>query len=336
MGRLNLASLPVLAAPMAGGPSTPALVTAAARAGSLGFVPAGYRSAEQFAADLDAVRADTDLLGVNLFVPDGEPLARAAVLAYRDLIAPELERLGVEPGEPRWADDEDWAAKIDLLTDAPVPWVSFTFGMPDPDAVSRLRRAGSRLLFTVTDVDEALTAADAAPDGLVVQSAEAGGHRGTFDQHRTPAEQPLEALVRDVIGATGLPVIAAGGVASPERVAGLLAAGAEAVQVGTALMLADEAGTRPVHRRALTDPASTSVTMRAFTGRVARGIRNPFSDRYDAQAPVGYPAVHHITAPMRRWAAANDDAEHLHLWAGAGHLSALPGATGDLIRRLVP
>jgi nitronate monooxygenase len=336
MGRLNLASLPVLAAPMAGGPYTAGLVTAAAHTGSLGFVPAGYRSAEQLAADLEAVRTDTSEFGVNLFVPEAGSVDRAAVLAYRDLVAAELDRLGVEAGEPRWADDEDWAAKIDLLAATPVPWVSFTFGMPDPDAIARLRAAGSRLLITVTDVEEARTAAEAAPDGLVVQSAEAGGHRGTFDQRRTPADQPLEALVRDVIEATGLPVIAAGGVTSAGRTAELLTAGAEAVQVGTALMLADEAGTRPVHRRALTDPASTTVTMRAFTGRVARGIRNSFSDQYDAEAPVGYPAVHHITAPMRRWAAANDDAEHLHLWAGTGHLSARPGSTGDLIRGLVP
>ena len=188
----------------------------------------------------------------------------------------------------------------------------------------------------MTDVDEARAAADLAPDGLVVQSAAAGGHRGTFDQHRTPSTDPLADLVTAVRAATDLPVVAAGGLATAADVAAVLAAGAEAVQVGTALLLADEAGTRPVHRRALVDPASTTATMRAFTGRVARGIRNSFSEQYDAAAPAAYPAVHHVTSPLRRWAADHDDAQHLHLWAGTGHAHARTGPARRADRRARP
>lgn len=336
MTPLHLADVPVLAAPMAGGPTTPALVGAVAAAGSLGFVPAGYRSAGQLAADLAAVRALTPAYGVNLFVPDRTPVDRAAVLAYRDLVAPEIERLGAEVGPLRWEDDDDWDAKIDLLVAEPAPWVSFTFGLPDDDVARRLRRGGSRLLMTVTDVREAREATALEPDGLVVQSAAAGGHRGTFDQRSTPDAGALSDLVRDVSSATGLPVVAAGGLSTAGQVSAALSAGAEAVQVGTALLLADEAATRPTHRRALTAPGATSVTMRAYTGRVARGIRTGFSDRHDAAAPPAYPAVHHLTAPLRRWAAAHDDADHLHLWAGTGHQSAKSGPVAELIAGLVP
>ena len=146
MPALHVADVPVLAAPMAGGPTTPALIGAAAAAGSLGFVPAGYRSAAQLHEDLAAIRALTPAYGVNLFVPDHSPVDRAAVLAYRDLVAPEIERLGAEVGPLRWEDDDDWDAKIDLLERDPVPWVSFTFGLPDDDVVRRLRRVGSRAL----------------------------------------------------------------------------------------------------------------------------------------------------------------------------------------------
>jgi nitronate monooxygenase len=336
MAQLSIAPVPVLAAPLAGGPTTTALVAAAAGAGSLGFVAAGYRTAEQLAADIAAVRRETGAFGVNLFVPDRSPVDHEAVLAYRDRIAPEAARLGVELGEPRWDDDEDWAAKVDLLARDPAPWVTFTFGLPDGADLARLRRAGSRLLVTVTDVEEARAAAHLDPDGLVVQAAAAGGHRGTFDQHRDPGTDPLTSLIAGVRAATDLPVVAAGGLATPADVAGALAAGAEAVQVGTALLLADEAGTRPTHRRAVADPASTTVTTRAFTGRVARGIRNSFSDVYDAGAPVGYPAVHHVTAPLRRWAAEHDDPQHLHLWSGTGLRHARPGPAADLIAALVP
>ncbi|MGY2700866.1 nitronate monooxygenase [Nocardioides sp. HB32] len=338
MTGLGLGGLPVLAAPMAGGPSTPQLVAAATAAGSYGFLPAGYRSAEQLAGDLAAVREHTDDVGVNLFVPDDAPFDRAAVAAYRDRIAPEYERAGIAVPEPRWSDDDDWPAKVDLLVERPVPWVSFTFGLPDATTADRLRRAGSRLLATVTDVDEARESAALGVDGLVVQSQDAGGHRGTFDQHRTPNDVPLLDLVPGVRAATGLPVVAAGGVAGADQVAALLEAGAEAVAVGTMLLLADEAGTRPVHRAALADPDRFpgTVTMRAFTGRVARGLRNRFSTTYDDGAPVGYPAVHHLTAPLRAWAAANDEPDLLHLWAGAGHRAIRPGAARDILGSLCP
>ena len=338
MSALGLGGLPVLAAPMAGGPSTPRLVAAAVEAGSYGFLPAGYRSAAQLAEDLAAVREHTDDFGVNLFVPDDAPFDRDAVLAYRDRIAPELERVGIAVLEPRWSDDDGWPAKVELLVAQPVPWVSFTFGLPDEATAGRLRSAGSRLLATVAEVDDARAAAELGVDGLVVQSSAAGGHRGTFDQHRTPNDVPLLDLVARVRAATGLSVVAAGGVVEAGQVAALLDAGADAVQVGTALMLSDEAGTRPVHRAALADPEQfpETVTMRAFTGRVARGLRNRFSATYDDGAPVGYPAVHHLTAPLRAWAAANDEPQLLHLWAGTGHRSVRPGPAGAILQSLVP
>lgn len=333
---LQISSMPVLAAPLAGGPTTPELVVAAARAGSFGFLAAGYRTADQLAEDIAVVRAGTETFGVNLFVPDPTPVDRSEVLAYRDLIAPAAERAGIALGAPRWDDDDHWAQKVDLLSAAGVPWVSFTFGLPDMKAFTRLRRSGTRLLITVTGTDEARLAAELAPDGLIVQSSAAGGHRATFDQRRRPGTEPLPQLVHDVGRLTGLPVIAAGGIAVPGQVAAALTAGAEAVQVGTALLLADEAGTRPTHRRAIEDPGATTATMRAFTGRVARGITNAFSEQYDSAAPPGYPAIHHLTAPLRRWAADHDNRDYLHLWAGTGHRHAGRGATRDLLTALIP
>lgn len=335
MRSLSLPS-PVLAAPMAGGPSTPALVHAVAGAGSLAFVPAGYLTAERLADDLRRVRSGAGEFGVNLFVPDPAPADREAVARYRAAIAAEVESLGASLGPERLEDDDDWDAKVDLLCQDPVPWVSFTFGLPSATVVRRLRDAGSRLLLTVTDVDEARAAADLAPHGLVVQSAAAGGHRGTLDQRRPPNTDDLTDLVAAITSVVELPVVAAGGVAEPTAVRRALAAGAEAVSVGTALLLADEAGTRPTHRAALVDPDSTTTTMRAYTGRVARGIRTAFSDRYESEAPAAYPAVHHLTAPLRRWAAANDDRDHLHLWAGTGFRSARPGPASEILARLAP
>src|SRR4051812_46391100 len=93
-GVMEICSVPVIAAPMAGGPSTPRLVVEAARAGSVGFLPAGYRTVEQLAADMAAVRTSTEVFGVNLFVPERAAVDRGRVLAYRELIAPVAERVG--------------------------------------------------------------------------------------------------------------------------------------------------------------------------------------------------------------------------------------------------
>jgi nitronate monooxygenase len=335
MRRLNLGS-PIVAAPMAGGPTTPTLLHAVATAGSLGFVPAGYRTAAQLADDITDARQLVDQFGVNLFVPDRHPVDLAAVRRYRDLVAPEIEALGAEVGPVIPEDDDDWDAKIDHLTRHPVAWISFTFGLPNTRTIARLRAAGARLLMTVTDLDEARAAAALDPDGLIVQSAAAGGHRGTFDQHRAPRTEDLATLVGSVVAATDLPVIAAGGITDRSAVRTALDAGAEAVAVGTALLLTNEAGTRPTHRAALTDPAATTATMRAYTGRVARGIRTAFADRHESHAPAAYPAIHHLTSPMRRWAAQHDDRDHLHLWAGTGFKSTRTAPASEVLDSLTP
>jgi nitronate monooxygenase len=105
--------------------------------------------------------------------------------------------------------------------------------------------------------------------------------------------------------------------------------------VGTALLRADESGTSAVHRHALTDPDRRgTVITRAFTGRPARGLRNRFIDDYEGLAPPGYPAVHHLTSPLRRAAAAAGDPEAVHLWAGTGYRSARAEPVANVLGRL--
>ena len=70
-----------------------------------------------------------------------------------------------------------------------------------------------------------------------------------------------------------------------------------------------------MHRQALADHAPTAMT-RAFTGRLARGIRNRFLDRYSAAAPAAYPELHHLTAPLRQAGRAAGDPGLVNLWAG--------------------
>lgn len=137
-------------------------------------------------------------------------------------------------------------------------------------------------------------------------------------------------MLRTVAAATSLPLTAAGGVDGPEAVRELRAAGATAVAVGTLLLRTAEAGTSAIHRASLADPRFTTTRVtRAFTGRPARALHSRFVEAHDAEAPTAYPAIHHLTKPLRTAAAAQGDAERVHLWAGTGYRAAreVPAAT---------
>jgi nitronate monooxygenase len=317
---------PVLAAPMSGGPSTPALVVSAASTGSLGFLAAGYKSPEVLVEQIDAVRSQSVPFGVNLFVPNPVPVNRSDFGRYAVLIQPEaarydLDLAGVSPVE----DDDHWQAKIDLLLSAPVPIVSFTFAIPDRGVIEALHRVGTTLVQTVTSVEEARLAADQGVDLLVVQSFEAGGHRGTFTPEHPPAPIPLADLVGRVLDSVPLPVLGAGGIALSRDVAATRRAGAAAVMVGTALLRTEESGASPTYKAALAERKDRdTVVTRAFSGRPARAVPDLFTDRYQDAAPFGYPAIHHLTNPMRRAAAAAGDADRINIWAGTGY-----GQAGD-------
>lgn len=341
--RLADLRLKLVQAPMAGGPSTPELAAAVSRAGGLGFLAAGYLTPEALRRQIEQLRTlsgDGAVFGVNLFVP--QPVAQPeAVEAYRKKLLPEASAAGVELPEPDFEDTDYWAEKLDLLVTDPVPLVSFTFGLPTAEEVARLRSRGTYTVGTVTSADEARQAVAVGVDALCVQGPEAGGHRAIFDASTMPSAAPLTVLLHEVRLAvatrpTRVPLIAAGGISTAAVVADLLSSGAaDAVQLGTAFLRADEAGTNQTQRDALVDPAyEETVVTRAFSGRWARALRTSFTDRH-SDAPAAYPAVHQVTKPLRAAAAARSDADGMSLYAGTGHRSAQAGPAEKIVESLV-
>jgi len=320
---------PIVQAPMGGGASTPALAAAVSEAGGLGFLAAGYLPVEAVRADVEALRALTRRpFGVNLLAPPQPVRDPDAVERYARALA---ARYGGPVGEPRH-DDDGWEAKLALVAELRVPIVSFTFGCPEADVVERLHGAGAAVWATVTTPEEARIAERAGADALVVQGVEAGGHRATFDD-AAPNDLGLLAALQLVAVASTLPLVATGGLATGRAVAAVLAAGAVAAQLGTAFMLCPEAATSEPHRQALAGDGETART-RAFTGRTARGIVNRFQREHSADAPLGYPDVHHVTAPLRKAARERGDSDGFHLWAGQAHALAEPVPAAELVRRL--
>ncbi|WP_431996061.1 nitronate monooxygenase [Streptomyces fungicidicus] len=329
---------PIVQAPMAGGVSVPQLAAAVSEAGGLGFLAAGYKTADGMYQEIKQLRGLTSRpFGVNLFLPQPETADPAAVGVYAHQLAGEAGWYETELGDPDSGRDDGYDAKLAVLLDNPVPAVSFHFGVPAREALDSLRRVGTYTLVTATTAEEARAVERAGADAVIAQGVEAGGHQGT---HRDVPETDgsgvgLLSLVAQVRESVGIPVVAAGGIMRGGQIAAVLAAGASAAQLGTAFLATPESGAHALHKQALTNPlyVRTELT-RAFSGRPARGLVNRFLREHGPYAPAAYPDVHHLTAPLRKAAARAGDAQGMALWAGQGHRMARDLPAGQLVEVL--
>lgn len=334
----SLSAYPIVQAPMAGGGSNPRLVTAVGAAGGFGFLAAGYKTPEAMYEEIRQARDQSGKpFGVNLFMPQPQATDPSAVAVYAEQLAGEAAWYGAALGDPEAGTDDAYDAKVAVLLDDPVPVVSFTFGCPSPAVLQAFRKAGTYTVVTATSVEEAQAAEWAGADAVCVQGVEAGGHQGTHrdDPLLDGAGSGLLALLPQVREAVRLPLIAAGGLMRGGQVAAVLAAGADAAQLGTAFLVCPESGAHPLHKQALTDPVHTRTELtRAFSGRPARVLVNRFVREHGRYAPPGYPQIHHLTAPLRRAAAESGDPQAMSLYAGQGHRLVREASAGRLVELL--
>jgi nitronate monooxygenase len=314
--------VPIVQAPMAGGASTPALVAAVSNAGGLGFLACAALSPEKIASEVAAIRAQTDRpFGVNLFVLEPSTPDDATVRAALEAIDPLRAELGLPPGGPLERYAPDFRAQLDTLIELRVPLVSFTFGLLPAEDVARLHANGSYVIGTATHVAEGLAWRDVGADAIAAQGAEAGGHRGTFIGAFEDALVGTMTLVPQLVDATGLPVIAAGGIMDGRGIVAALALGAQAAALGTAFLTSRESGVPQAWKTRVRDSSDTSTSVtRAITGRHARGIRNPLMQRLSkaAQNIASYPVQNALTQELRQSAGRAGNGDYLSLWSGQG------------------
>jgi len=121
--------------------------------------------------------------------------------------------------------------------------VEFFEGAIDANLVETGHSGGALVSWQVGSVDEGRTAEAAGCDLVVAQGIEAGGHvRGNV---------PLDELLPAMLAAVSVPVVAAGGIGTANRVDALIAAGADAVRVGTRFLACPECNTHPDYVEAL-------------------------------------------------------------------------------------
>ncbi|HME70955.1 MAG TPA: nitronate monooxygenase [Myxococcota bacterium] len=131
--------------------------------------------------------------------------------------------------------------------------VEFFWGAPDPTLVADVHAGGALAAWQVGSADEARAAAGAGCDFVVAQGQEAGGHvRGRLG---------LLSLLDAVLGSLSVPVVAAGGIATPRAMAAVLAAGAAAVRVGTRFVTARESGAHPTYVKALVEAGAEDTVL---------------------------------------------------------------------------
>jgi enoyl-[acyl-carrier protein] reductase II len=206
------------------------------------------------------------------------------------------------------------------------------------EQLPRFRAIGTKWLHVVASVEHAKKAEAAGVDALVVDGAEAGGH--------PPANQVgTIVLVRRVVRATKLPVVASGGVADGAGIAALLALGAEAVQLGTRFIATPEANSVPGYKDALlrTHEDGTVVT-KAYTGKTCRVIENSYTKAFDAAGGVPEPFPMQVVKSMQEGANhlggspdtpdIDPDREFWPAGQGVGSIDELVPA-GELVERFV-
>ena len=342
MNRLHTLGLdlPVFQAPMAGVQDA-ALAIAVASAGGLGALPCAMLDAEGLRAQLTRIQAATDRpYVVNFFchtppTPDAEREAR-----WRERLAPYYAELGVDPSEiksgpGRRPFDAESAA---VLEEFKPPFVSFHFGLPADELLQRVRATGARILSTATTLEEARWLEARGVDAIIAQGGEAGGHSGMFLSEELKTRQHTLGLVRQLAKAVDRPIIAAGGIVTRVDVERALEAGASAVQVGTAYLLADEATTSAVHRAALESPAVQSTTFtNVFSGRPARGIVNRLVREVGPMSPLApaFPLAAHAVAPLRAAAEKQGSGDFSPLWAGTRAVECRRGSAAEITRELL-
>jgi nitronate monooxygenase len=334
------AELPIIQAPMAGVQGS-ALAVAVSNAGGLGSLPCAMLTPDTMRSELAAIREGTGKpFNVNFFCHAQPAPDVNREVTWRGALSPYYRELGIDPDAiparaARVSLDSETA---EVLAPFKPAVVSFHFGLPSAELVAQVKTWGSTILSSATTVAEARWLEERGVDAVIAQGLEAGGHRAMFLSNDLTTQMGTLALVRQIVQAVRLPVIAAGGIADAAGVAAAITLGAIGVQVGTAYLLCPEATTSAVHRATLKSEAGrhTAIT-NVFTGRPARGIVNRFIREVgpiSAMAPA-FPLAAAAVAPLRVRAESQGSGDFSPMWAGQNTSGCKEVPASELTRALV-
>ena len=330
--------LPIVQAPMANA-SAVDMAVAVAKAGALGSFPCAALADDKIVAGVAEIRSCTSRpINLNFFCHKPAPPDEARDAAWLERLSPYYVELGAEmPKVPLKASIVPFTAATCAVVEELAPAVvSFHFGLPDAELVTRVKAVGCKVISSATSLREARALAERGVDAIIAQGAEAGGHRGMFIETDIATQIGTLALVHEIVDAVRLPVIAAGGIVDGRGIAAAFALGATGVQIGTAYLGCPEATISRLHRAALAEPDRQTVITNVLSGRPARGILTCFVRE---QGPINeaipnYPLATPALTPLRAKAEATGSPDFSLLWAGQSRAPSRNMGAGELTKAL--
>ncbi len=315
---------PVVQGPFGGGLSTTKLTVTVSNLGGLGSYGAHILAPEKIGPLVGELRSLTaHPFAVNLWVSDHDPGGLAPDEAMLDRVWPIFEpyyrELGVErPALPQRF-HESFDEQIEALLEARPPVFSFVYGVPSASVLAACKQRGIVTVGAATSIAEARALDDAKVDVIVATGFEAGGHRPSFLAGAEESLMGTFVLTQLASARVSAPVISAGGIADARGIRAAMALGAQAGQLGTAFLACEESGTTNEHRALLfSDRAERTTLTRAFSGRLARGLRNRWTDELAAcvaELPP-FPVTSFLTSKLRPAAVAAGRTDLVSLWGG--------------------
>ena len=330
--------LPVIQAPMAGGPSSQELVAACSAAGALGSFGFAYTPPEDMKKQAAFVRGKTNRpFGINLFVaPLPEAIATDTQRGALDAVAKYYAELGLPAPEPvRQPYAPDLEAQLAAVEEIRPRVFTTHFGVLHQDRVRKLQSLKILVGGSATCVAEAKRLQELGFDFVIAQGGEAGGHRGTYLRNPYDALTGTLALVRTIVKAVRVPVVAAGGIMDGAGIAAVLTLGAQAAQLGTAFIPCPESGAAQVHKDLLVKATEddTAITEK-FSGKPARGLANRFLKEMRDAPQLAFPAQNAVTGKLRQASAKAGNPDFIALWAGQGAALARALPAAELVATL--
>ncbi len=333
---------PIIQAPMAGVAANAELVAAVSNSGGLGSLGAAYMPPEDIRKTIIQIRELTDKpFAVNLFIPETSPKTSNVSMNemretcnFIEKASSEL-KIKIEPVTPPYS--QPFEEQMAVILEEKIPVFSFIFGLLPKKWIDQLKEK-SLLIGTATNVAEAILLEQAGIDMIVAQGSEAGGHHGTFIGKTEDSLIGLMSLIPQMIENIKIPVIAAGGIMTSKSILASLLLGASAVQLGTAFLTCKESKIHPKYKEALlATPADNTVLTKAFSGRLARGIKNKFIEIFSEHPDkiLPFPIQNAVTRPMRNEAAKQNCPDFMSLWAGQSAFLCKETSVAELMQELI-
>jgi len=315
---------PIIQGPFGGGLSTLKLAALVSNAGGLGSFGAHVTPPDRIEALTRDLRAQTNQpFALNLWISDHDPggleLTQEEFDRVYQRFEPYFRELDLAKPERPQRYHQSYEKQVEALLEARPPVFSFVFGIPSATILAECRQRGIVTLGAATSIAEAVALDEAGIDLIVATGMEAGGHRVSFLARAEDSLMGTFALTQIVSTRVKAPVIAAGGIADGRGLRAALTLGAQAAQLGTAFLACEESGATPEHRAILlSDRTQHTVLTRAFSGRLARGVRNRWTDEIaptlGTLAP--FPVQNWFMAQLRSAAVRASRTDLVSLWAG--------------------